>query len=449
MASTRNMDFWYDRQLRRYLLQLVRVFSNFRVEEITSTGTVLNRVPARLADSSRLVANLIRKNSENVLNSAPFIAVNLSGIAISRGRAQDPFNIDTRQITERKFDEVAGTYTTEPGNLYTVQRFMPVPYDLTITVDIWTTNLDTKAQLMEQILVLFNPSIQLQSNDNPLDWANVFEVTLTNINWSSRSVPQGADDQLDIATLTFEVPIWISPPAKVKRQKIIQQIIADIKTVDNVKNLGYDPGYADFFAGLESQAQIVITPGDFELLVQGNNLTLLNNMNQPQSWSKLLEQYGDLSEVSTIKLITDGDIEEGEFIVGFISTTASDSVLAWEVDIDSLPSDTLSSVLRIINPQEKYPGNGLDAASEGQRYLLAEDLTALDNWQWSGFPVPLAGSILEYIGGSWQVAFDSRVETSIAFVTNSFTGKQYRWTEQGWIHSWEGRYRPGYWRISL
>ena len=74
------------------------------------------------------------------------------------------------------------------------------------------------------MFVLFNPSIQLQSNDNPLDWSSVFEVELTDIAWSSRGIPAGVDENLDIATLTFAVPIWISPPAKVKRQTIIQRI---------------------------------------------------------------------------------------------------------------------------------------------------------------------------------------------------------------------------------
>ena len=62
------------------------------------------------------------------------------------------------------------------GNLYSTDRYMPVPYNLTMQVDIWSGNTDQKLQLLEQILILFNPSIQLQQNTNPLDWTSVFEV---------------------------------------------------------------------------------------------------------------------------------------------------------------------------------------------------------------------------------------------------------------------------------
>ena len=42
---------------------------------------------------------------------------------------------------------------------------MPVPYLLNMQVDVWTSNTDQKLQLMEQILVLFNPALEIQHND--------------------------------------------------------------------------------------------------------------------------------------------------------------------------------------------------------------------------------------------------------------------------------------------
>jgi hypothetical protein len=37
-------------------------------------------------------------------------------------------------------------------------------------VDIWSTNEEMKLQILEQILVLFNPAIDFQKNENPFDW---------------------------------------------------------------------------------------------------------------------------------------------------------------------------------------------------------------------------------------------------------------------------------------
>jgi hypothetical protein len=105
---------------------------------------------------------------------------------------------------------------------------MPVPYKLTMNLDLWTTNTTDKLQLIEQILVIFNPGVQLQTNNNPLDYSSIFEVKLNGMSWSSRGVPQGADSNNDIMTMMFDVEIWINPPAKVKKQTIVEQIVTTL-----------------------------------------------------------------------------------------------------------------------------------------------------------------------------------------------------------------------------
>lgn len=160
----KNLDYWYDEQIKRYLIQVIRIFSNFKVREFTEKGTKYNRVPARYGDSSRMVASILRNNSENVINSAPFIALTIQSIQPARDRTHEPFLVDTQQVAEREFNKETGSYSSTQGNLYTTQRYMPVPYNLTFNIDIWTTNTDTKLQILEQIFVLFNPSIQLQYN---------------------------------------------------------------------------------------------------------------------------------------------------------------------------------------------------------------------------------------------------------------------------------------------
>ena len=52
-----------------------------------------------------------------------------------------------------------------------------------------TSNTDQKLQLLEQILVLFNPALEIQQNDNPVDWTTITTVELTDIQWTSRSIP--------------------------------------------------------------------------------------------------------------------------------------------------------------------------------------------------------------------------------------------------------------------
>ena len=445
----KNLDYWYDEQIKRYLIQIIRVFSNFRVKENTKNGVNYNRVPARYGDSSRLVAHLLRNNSENIVNSAPQIAVSIQSIQPARDRTAEPFLVDTQQVAERNFDTVNNTYTSEQGNLYTTQRYMPVPYNMTIQVDVWTTNTDTKLQLLEQIFVLFNPSIQLQSNSNPLDWTSVFEIELTDIAWSSRGIPAGVDETLDIATLTFSVPIWISPPAKVKRQTIIQQIVADIHKVNSVAGLGFDQAYADFFGTIADDAEIIITPGDYRVLVNGATVTLIDRTGEPTAWSNIIEMQGELTATSLLKLnISNNSDSDNNLVVGAITSNPLDETsLIFNLDTDTLPANTLSNVDKIIDPRSSSPSSGLDPVALGQRYLITESISTTGYPDWN--IDASENDIIEYGGSSWAVVFDASVVSTSQYVTNDFTSKQYKWTGSSWISSYEGEYNPGYWRLVL
>jgi len=318
-------------------------------------------------------------------------------------------------------------------------------------VDLWTTNTDTKLQILEQIFVLFNPSIQLQSNSNPLDWTSVFEVELTDIAWSSRSVPAGVDDQLDIATLTFSCPIWISPPAKVKKQSIIQRIVANIHSVSSISDLGYDEDYADFFGDITDTAEVVVTPGDYSVSISGASAILVNKQGTPVSWANITDMEGDVRTTSLLKLNTSNDTNNflGE-VIGTITLDPSEpSNLIFNLDTDTLPTDTINDVNRIIDPRLNYPGDGtLPSASTGARYLITEQITASGYTNWNID----AGEndIIEYNGSSWSVSFDASSQSSSShYTTNTYTTSQYQWTGTQWISSYEGEYKPGYWRLSL
>jgi hypothetical protein len=105
---------------------------------------------------------------------------------------------------------------------------MPTPFTLQMTADIWTTNVDQKLQILEQLLVLFNPSMEIQTNSNFIDWTSLSLVELTGMVFSSRSIPQGLEQDIDVATLNFSSPIWLTTPAKVKKLGIITQIITNM-----------------------------------------------------------------------------------------------------------------------------------------------------------------------------------------------------------------------------
>jgi hypothetical protein len=220
------MDYFFSAQIRQYRLQIIRAFSNFSVNVGTEDAPKLKRVPCRYGDTTRIAEAIITGNSENKIPSAPFISVYVTGMTLSPERRAAPSLVSTVNVRERTYD--GDRYSETPGNAYTVQRMSPVPFVMTVNVDFWCSNLNQKEELFEQTQVLFNGMVDIQTSNNPLDWTLFSTIEPTNITWSSRSIPIGTDNPIDVMTVEYRVPIFINPPAKVTYQKVIEQIVTRI-----------------------------------------------------------------------------------------------------------------------------------------------------------------------------------------------------------------------------
>jgi hypothetical protein len=451
---------FYDEQIRRYVLQFVRMFSGFSVK----TGKKMNdgvsdyyiRVPARYGDVSRMAATVLKGNSENIVNSAPFIACWIQSVQPDRARVQEPFFTDSVSVNERRWDPETSSYTNEQGNKFSVGRLMPVPYLLNMQVDVWTSNTDQKLQLMEQMLVLFNPALEIQQNDNPVDWTTITTVELTDIQWTSRGIPAGIEDQIDIATMFFQIPIWINPPAQVTRQNVIRNIIHNIYQYTDLDTLDYDPDAFEFFRDLEKQSSVVVTPGNYAVNVYEDSgnifIKVLENGNwdNERTWEEVLSNYGMLHDgVSRMRLKYHGELEDlNADVIGTLSTTDDPTLLSFELDRDTLPTNTIAPVDRIINPNTARPGfNGFPMPSMGQRYLCAVDM---DDEAINHFGVDFSNNdIIEYNGSMWVVSFDASEFDRRAYVTNTTTLQQFKFGNGTWSDTYQGIYESGYWRLEL
>ena len=160
--------------------------------------------------------------------STPLMTFYITGLDYDRPRMQEPNFVSKMQVRQRTYDEATDSYETTQGNAFTIERLMPVPYKLTIALDIWTSNTNQKMQILEQILVLFNPALEIQSTDSFIDWTSLTVCNLESTRWSNRTIPVGTENPIDIATLTFSLPIWISSPAKVKKLGVVERIVMSV-----------------------------------------------------------------------------------------------------------------------------------------------------------------------------------------------------------------------------
>jgi hypothetical protein len=468
------VDFFYDEQIKRYLLQVIRAFSGFQYQSgVLADGTQqLRVVPCRMATQNRQVGYILQNNSENTMTSCPMITVFIKGVELNRDRTQSPSHISTVHVNERAVDPATGAYTSELGHQYSVSRMMPHPLDVTLQVDVWTSNELQKHQLFEQIFMMFNVGFEIQNSDNAVDWSAKTTMTLNDITWSSRAIPIGTSSEIDILTFTFKLPMWISPPAIVKQQRLIHQVVTNIH--NDSTQIYHDQDHADALpdaAGYESGGgvggqlqRVITTPGDFQISIVGDTITLLGADGEETdkdgniySWATLLQKYGTLVPAhSTLRLMH--SIEDGYSnldVIGSIQYGSQPNELIWQVEVDTLPGNTLGAINAIINPLTTYPGkilpNGsaFPAAALGQRYMITEDVAGGNAW--GNHINASAGDIIENTPLGWMISFDASQADTVQFVANLSSGAQLKFDPQAgrWQMAIDGVYFPGYWRLQL
>ena len=427
------MQYFYDGQIRRYLTQIIRAFSNFSYKD--GDGD-LKVVPVTYGDLTRQVANIIRDNSENKMPSAPRMAVYITSMQMDRARLSDSSFISKINIKERAFDEPSQTYTNTQGSGYTVERLHPTPYTLGVNVDLWSSNTEQKLQILEQIFMLFNPDLEFQTNDNYVDWTSLSVLQLENIDFSNRAIPVGTESEIDIATLSFIAPVYISPPTKVKKLGVITEIINSVLNFDagTIELDGFNPDTTDtskVAAGTvvlpdgsvvqqapaspeeayydengnitynkitaeNTRTSVIKTSADgnlnvanvatasyrnFDIIVEGDIIKLGRNAARlgEINWYNVLEAEAPAVYQPGISQIR---LKRAELLTPIIGTFAINGNNTQEItityDIDTLPSDTIISGVSdrgtidyIINPRNFNPTS---VKASGVRLLLTQPI---------------------------------------------------------------------------
>jgi len=455
--------YFYDSQIRRFLIQFAKIFSNWEVTKgkDPAGNPIIIRVPIMYGDSSRQAATILANNSASNLPSAPLITYYISALEYNQKWTQDPTFVDKINVRQRAYNPETQQYETVQGQAFTVERLMPVPYTLRITVDFWTTNYQQKLELIEQLGTLFNPALEIQSTDNFLDWTSLSAVFQDGLTFSNRSIPVGTGNPIDIMSWKFYMPIWITNASKIKKMGVIEKIIASIFKGHALQDMQND----DMLLGTRQK----ITPYGYKVLLIGNTLQILPqaiafypsnvNLDLPPNpdtdiyWTSVLNVYGTIKPgISQIWL--QNPYMDQEIVGTIVLNPNDDRLLIYNIDTDTLPQNTLDPVDGVINPLITGPNAGLPGPVNGRRYLIVENIGSVgDSTVAWGNVVAFANDIIEYNAstGEWTVSFDSTAATitTLEYVTNLTTNVQYRFVDDTWMKSYEGWYDQGDYSIVI
>jgi hypothetical protein len=218
-------NYYYNSQLKKFIIGFANVFSGLQVATgTTDCGVEMIDVPIRYGSQDRVVASLGASNTQNKQHTLPIMSCFMTNLDLNPERFKG-----VNQVDKRTYLEQGGVF---PTDVKSVSRLMPIPYDMQMELSIYASNSDQMYQILEQILMLFDYSMQIQFNDAPFDWTKITKLELVGIS-NEENYPATTERRNIIWTLEFTLPIWLSPPYEV-RQNIIESIRIRLGDMNNL-----------------------------------------------------------------------------------------------------------------------------------------------------------------------------------------------------------------------
>lgn len=229
-------NFYSNKQIKKYAIQFMAIFSGMHVSSGKNdykNPSNLIPVQIRYGHADRVVDSIKASNTTNKPVRLPVMAAYVSGLEL---------NVESMKGMGQEFRQVflprGGVL---PDDMKVIYRAVPVPIRITFELAIKTSNSHHLYEILEQILLLFDPTVQLQTSDQPYDWTKIYKVDLTDISFDN-NYPSGQDQRIMGATLTFTCDGWISAPANLKDNVIkkIQIRIDAIHTYEDTQEVAED-----------------------------------------------------------------------------------------------------------------------------------------------------------------------------------------------------------------
>jgi len=82
------------------------------------------------------------------------------------------------------------------------------------------------------MLILFDPTLLIQTSDSKFDWTKLSYVELKSIALEE-TIPAGNEARNIVARLSFSFPVWLTPPAK-QKSDFVEKIFVRVGLADEM-----------------------------------------------------------------------------------------------------------------------------------------------------------------------------------------------------------------------
>lgn len=210
-------------QLEKYIGQFMRIFSGFQVEDGVERDGTRNRrrVPVVYGNMSRVTASILTNRDHLSAKTLPIMAANMIGLTPDRENKKTPYHRDERSLR----------VVPEYERYDVVDRLTGPAFIMNMELSVYASSTTELFDIIEQILLIFNPRVAIQTSSSLVDSTYITDVSLVEIR-PEIQYPIGTENSAVVMTLVFEVPVRLKYPQGFN-DKIISQIVQNVKSADS------------------------------------------------------------------------------------------------------------------------------------------------------------------------------------------------------------------------
>ena len=212
---------FYNQSFRKLIIAFGQIFNNIVIQRTNSTGGVTARikVPLAYAPKEKFLVRLDQQanlESREFATTLPRMGFEITGLAYDA----------SRKLTRvQKYSKVK---TGEDGKKMNY-NYSPVPYNISMSLYVFTATAEDGLQIIEQILPFFQPDYTVTVNVVPeLNIKRDIPIVLGNINYEDTYDGSFTQRRAVIYSLSFTAKTYLFGP--MNNQSVIKQTQSDIYT---------------------------------------------------------------------------------------------------------------------------------------------------------------------------------------------------------------------------
>ena len=214
-------DHFYHKKIRNTVIAFGTIFNNVNIKRLDSSGNPLQniKVPLSYSPKEKFLARLdaqqdLTGDDSKVAITLPRMSFEITGYSYDATRKLNKNQKITKVTTNAD--------TTKMNNQY-----MPVPYNVNFSLNVYTANSDDGLQIVEQILPFFQPDYTVTMiEDTTMDTKRDIPFILNSVDYEDSYTGSLTSLRRIIYTLQFTAKVYLYGP--ISTSAIIKKVSADL-----------------------------------------------------------------------------------------------------------------------------------------------------------------------------------------------------------------------------